>query len=218
MDLVEFGILLDLVESQIELFKEVDESGAGSESWCWELVELREMKGESREAEFLHCHLLTQGKKGEDALEWGWRREADWTSARSIDFKVAAVQPRGYKCLDWKDLGHIGMLGNLSRSSRWGLQGGGLGLQRAQHKQTPHPAWSLQSLLWLRCFLFTRTRPTSVAHVYTSVKLLQPSSFPSPRKGKAPRVSVIFIYMRNLSTSSITICLTLLVVYKSVAC
>lgn len=71
MDLVEFGILLDLVESQIELFKEADESGAGSESWCWELVELREMKGESREAEFLHCHLLTQGKKGEDDLEWG---------------------------------------------------------------------------------------------------------------------------------------------------
>jgi len=47
------------------LFKEVDESGAGSESWWWELVVMREMKGESREAKFLHCHLLTQGNREE---------------------------------------------------------------------------------------------------------------------------------------------------------
>lgn len=33
--------------------------------WWWELVVMREMKGESREAKFLHCHLLTQGNREE---------------------------------------------------------------------------------------------------------------------------------------------------------
>lgn len=83
-------------------------------------------------------------------------------SARCIDFKAAVVQPRGYKCLDWRDSGHISMLGNLSGASS--LQGDGLGLQRPQQKQTRDPLHILPGLCGLCCgnsVLFTRTRPAS---------------------------------------------------------
>ena len=70
-------------------------------------------------------------------------------SAQCIDFRVAVVQPRGYKCLDWRGLGHISTLGNLSRAS--GLQEDGLGLQRAQHKQTRDPLHILPGVYRLCC-------------------------------------------------------------------